>query len=128
MKYLYQAEDGKIFNNEQKCIEYEKECARICNHIIGLNSDGNIFTYGECEAKGIPFFVEAQYLWIKDQETLDYIKALDLMTDDFIPNALYYYDSSKDRFVGLMDKIIELSNAKDTLEYYINEHFKRKDN
>lgn len=128
MKHLFQAEDGKMFNNEQDCITYEKECAKICNHVIGLDLNGNIFTYGECEANGVPFFIEAQYLWIKDMEALDYLKATNLMTDDFIPNMLYYYDNNKDKFVGLTDKIIELSNAKDTLEYYINEHFKRKDN
>ena len=50
------------------------------------------------------------------------------MADDFRPNMLYYYDNSKNKYVGLMDKILELSNAKDNLEYYIEEHFKKKDN
>ena len=75
MKQLYQAENGKIFTDKQACEEYEKECAKISNHIIGMNSKNHIFTYGECEAKGIPFFVEAQYFYIKDQEALDYVKA-----------------------------------------------------
>ena len=128
MKQLYQAENGKIFTDKQACEKYEKECAKISNHVIGMNSKNHIFTYGECEAKGIPFFVEAQYFYIKDQEALDYVKALDLMADDFRPNMLYYYDNSKNKYVGLMDKILELSNAKDNLEYYIEEHFKKKDN
>ena len=88
-----------------------------------MNSKNHIFTYGECEAEGIPFFVEAQYFYIEDQEALDYIKAIDPMTDDFCPNMLYYYDSSQNEYVGLMDKILELSNAKDDLEYYIGEQF-----
>lgn len=128
MKHFYQAEDGRMFTNEQACKKYEEECAKICNHIIGMNSENHIFTYGECQTKGIPFFVEAQYLYIKDQETLDYVKTIDLMASDFAPNMLYYYDSSRNEYVGLMDKILELSNAKDNLEYYIKGHFKRKDN
>lgn len=126
MKHLYQAEDGKIFEDAKKCEEYEHECAKACNHVIGLDMKGNIFTYGECETNGIPFFIEAQYFWIKDDEAKEYLKTIDLMMEDFKVNTIYYYDQQKDKFVWLVDKILELDNAKEALEYYIKTHFDRK--
>lgn len=68
MKYLYQAIDGKIFEEEENCALYEQGLKKkeIENDVIGLDSNLNLINLSDYDITH--FIDEIAYLIIKTDE------------------------------------------------------------
>lgn len=113
----FRASDGKIFNNEKDCIEYENYISKI----EALDMNFNIL-------KDNDRFYKAYYLTFNEVSSNEYEKILsflnyqfgiDIMKDNY--DTLYYYDEETNQFQGLSYKI---NTLKDDLKEY--EEIKRK--
>lgn len=117
----YVADDGKKFDTEDECLQYE--CKEI--DIIALNGDGDIIDNRLMYENIDEYFRNAIFMYIKDEKSL---KKLEYLADDLydIPSeiGLYYCDDKDDyywyeldyKILGLERELKLLKEAKKFIE------------
>lgn len=114
MKYV--AEDGKIFENEQDCLEYEEQCGDIAlNDVIMLVNrfgDKVMFTDAkDTDSDAIRFVYLTRDLTNEESEHIYWDTQLEFIATELDPNVLYHYDEEADEWVTCEDELDYIRDA-----------------
>lgn len=118
---MYKANDGKLFNNADDCIEYEFE-------VFGKSLKNELLMFDEDHEK-IELLIDTNYdlvhyVILKTKEAYDYFikqnNILGLATNgiDFI--GAYYFSRESYKWESIADKIEDLQNELDLYNKYLN--------
>ena len=113
MKYV--AEDGRIFDDEQDCLDYEEQCGDIALNDVILLADhfGDKVKFTDAKSMDpdrIEFAYLTRELTDEESEHIYWDTELEFLTD-LDPNILYHYDENRDEWVT---RQIELDDINDT--------------
>lgn len=118
---MYKAEDGKLFDNVDDCVEYEFElCGKtLKNDLLMFNEDH----------EQIKLTVDTDYelvhcVVLKTKDALDYFvernNALGLITDGISYISAYYFSDELYKWEFIEDKVKDLQNELDSYNKYLN--------
>ena len=100
MKVIYQADDGKIFDNEVECRTYEKS-TKICEAISKkrvriLTYNKKVMEEKDClNYKGFASLMDDVYYFrCNDKEVLEILS--DYFAEDFEEDVIYFYDNENE--------------------------------
>lgn len=119
--YTYEAFDGKIFDNEDECLDYE--LAKKAENIELTLLNGNLETLPN-SADGLS---RAMFIIVNKQEDIDFVKTIAEECgyghpwETFIWQSekceeklgIYCYDDRTDKWVNFDDKFAEIKRAYD---------------
>lgn len=72
MRILYEAEDGKIFDNKEDCEKYERENFEFMNHFFdSYNMEGTVTLFDGAEERNI--FPRSQILSLECYTNVDFV-------------------------------------------------------
>lgn len=122
METVFRAFDGKIFEDEDDCVLYERKEKekKIHNQYFGMNYAENKIDFSEksfCD-----FFNEIQFLIIKTKAAAEFLSILAKDEGYTIPNQIgvFVWDEDEDNFVDVEGKIKKLKNELSSYEKVLN--------
>lgn len=122
METVFRAFDGKIFEDEDDCVLYERKEKekKIHNQYFGMNYAENKIDFSEksfCD-----FFNEIQFLIIKTKSAAEFLSTLAKEEGYVIPNQIgvFVWDGDEDNFVDVEGKIKKLKNELSSYEKVLN--------
>ena len=124
MEILYRAKDGKIFDNEYDCENYENalECQELKDSLFWWNS----------EREPIPISKdvdELYFFYIESEEALGYMEEIFRINywsayDELEVGGMYYWNQVEESFYGVTEQTNRLNNEIEELQEI--RHFMRE--
>lgn len=113
MEIIYKAFDGKVFNDEEKCLNYETENLIKNNHLIFLDEDGNRLNINDV----FEALINAEFISITTKNAFEIIKRVGEKYGLTFPpmHGFWKWDENHDGWVSIDDKMEEIVK---TLHFY----------
>lgn len=122
METVFRAFDGKIFEDEDDCVLYERKEKekKIHNQYFGMDYAENKIDFSE--KSFFDFFNEIQFLIIKTKAAAEFLSILAKDEGYTIPNQIgvFVWDEDEDNFVDVEGKIKKLKNELSSYEKVLN--------
>ena len=110
MEIIYRAKDGKIFDNEWACEDYENalECQKLANSLVWWNSEREPIPVSK-DVDNLYFF------YIKSEEAIDFMDSICysngwLIYDGLEVGGMYYWNRLTDSFYNTAEQIDRLND------------------
>lgn len=116
MEILYKAKDGKIFNDEWECENYENalECQELADTLFWWNSEREPIPVSK-DADNLYFF------YIKSDKAVDFMDEICLANgwsiyDGFEVGGMYYWNELAESFYNTAEQIDRLKDEIEKLQ------------
>lgn len=122
METVFRAFDGKIFEDEDDCVLYERKEKekKIHNQYFGMDYAENKVDFSEKNFSD--FFNEIQFLVIKTNAAAEFLSTVAKEEGYTIPNQIgaFVWDEEENDFVDVESKIKKLKNELSSYEKVLN--------
>lgn len=122
METVFRAFDGKIFEDEDDCVLYERKEKekKIHNQYFGMDYAENKVDFSEKNFSD--FFNEIQFLVIKTNAAVEFLSTVAKEEGYTIPNQIgaFVWDEEENDFVDVESKIKKLKNELSSYEKVLN--------
>lgn len=118
---MYKAEDGKLFNNVDDCVEYEFELfgKTLKNDLLMFNED-----HEQIKLSVDTDYELVHYVVLKTEEAYNYFmernETLGLSVDGIGYLGAYYYNTYSYKWEFVKDKVEDLQNELGLYSKYLN--------